>query len=356
VLGVRAIRTQDFEILQHHGFFNEQTRYERGHLIAPDGTRVLANFADPDARRVIAAQCMGSKLHHGLVLHGGFYLGPRDFYQGLRELSIDDRAAICLCGVDKINQLDRNPRLYRQQRRHARFINTCMMVTLSGAFVSDGLADGRVVSGVGGQYNFVAQAHQLDDGRSILLLRASREVGGQAQSNVVFNYGHITIPRHLRDIVITEYGIADLRSKSDSEIAKALIAIADSRFQAELLKQAQAVGKIEAGWQIPEAQRHNLPSMLEQKLSPYRASELPLFPFGCDFDAQEQRLLPVLGRVRDRAAKTPRWKLLLALLRFMPKSIPAALQNDLQRLQLVTPQSVEDRVAQMLVVEELQRS
>ena len=44
------------------------------------------------------------------------------------------------------------------QRRDARFINSAMMATLGGALVSDGLADGRVVSGVGGQYNFVAQA------------------------------------------------------------------------------------------------------------------------------------------------------------------------------------------------------
>jgi acyl-CoA hydrolase len=37
---------------------------------------------------------------------------------------------------------------------------------LSGAVVSDGLDDGRVVSGVGGQYNFIAMAHQLATGRS----------------------------------------------------------------------------------------------------------------------------------------------------------------------------------------------
>src|SRR3546814_4200972 len=92
-----------------------------------------------------------------------------------------------------------------------------MMITLSVDFVSDGLADGRVVSGVGGQYNFVAQAHQLETGRSILMMRAVREAGGKAISNVLFNYGHTTIPRHLRDIVITEYGMADLRSKNDNQ-------------------------------------------------------------------------------------------------------------------------------------------
>ena len=73
------------------------------------------------------------------------------------------------------------------------------------------LEDGRVVSGVGGQYNFVAQGHALHDARSILILRSWRESGGEVSSNIVWEYGHCTIPRHLRDIVITEYGIADLR-------------------------------------------------------------------------------------------------------------------------------------------------
>src|SRR3546814_2157020 len=74
-----------------------------------------------------------------------------------------------------------------------------MMATALGAAVSDGLDDGRVVSGVGGQYNFVAMAHALPDARSVLLLRATREAGDGAGSNIRWNYGHCTIPRHLRD-------------------------------------------------------------------------------------------------------------------------------------------------------------
>ena len=34
----------------------------------------------------------------------------------------------------------------------------------------------------------------------------------------------MTIPRHLRDIVITEYGVADLRGQSDAEVVKRLLA------------------------------------------------------------------------------------------------------------------------------------
>ena len=88
-----------------------------------------------------------------------------------------------------------------------------MMVTALGAAVSDGLEDGRVVSGVGGQYNFVDMSNTLDNARSALMFRAVRDDAGKAASNVRWNYGHTTIPRHLRDLYVNEYGIADLRGK-----------------------------------------------------------------------------------------------------------------------------------------------
>ena len=352
-LGVRVIRSQDFERLQHHGFFNDATRYDQGHLLAPDGTRVIANLADAEARRMIAQQCLGTRLRNGIVLHGGFFLGPRDFYQGLHDLSDEQRAAICMTGVNKVNQLDLNPRLYQQQRIHARFINTGIMATLSGAVVSDGLADGRVISGVGGQYNFVAMAHQLQTGRSIILIRATREQDGKPpSSNIVFNYGHCTIPRHLRDIVVTEYGIADLRSRTDSEVAKALIAIADSRFQPQLLAQAQQAGKIEAGYVIPEAQRRNLPQRLDADLQTLQARGLlPEFPLGSDFTELETTLTRALKRMKARAATTPRWRLLLQTL--FGGAAAESTQPYLERLQLLEPINLEARVARRLLLDAL---
>src|SRR3546814_10529469 len=84
----------------------------------------MANFAEPEARAIMAAQCLGTKLRRGIILHGGFFLGARDFYQGLHDLSDAERESICMTGVDKTNQLDLNPRLYQLQRVDARFINT----------------------------------------------------------------------------------------------------------------------------------------------------------------------------------------------------------------------------------------
>ncbi|MGH8456718.1 MAG: acetyl-CoA hydrolase/transferase C-terminal domain-containing protein, partial [Stenotrophobium sp.] len=356
-LGVRVIRTQDFQILQHHGFFNDQTRYDQGYLVAPDGERMIANVADPRARAVMAAQCLGQKLRRGIVLHGGFFVGPEPFYSWLRNMSEDERGQICMTGVNKVNQLDLNPRLYTQQRIHARFINTGMMVSLNGAVSSDGLDDGRVVSGVGGQYNFVAMAHQLHTGRSILMLRAVRDKEGKTaapSSNVVFNYGNCTIPRHLRDIVITEYGIAHLLSESDSEVIRQLLNITDSRFQPELLEQARRAGKIAADYKIPDQYRNNFPEVLEAKIKPYREQGVfPDFPYGTDLSADEIALGKALKRVKSRAAKTAKWKLALAAWRYRETDIPITAHRYLDWLKLRHPQSMQDKVVRMLLVKEL---
>src|SRR5438067_12863894 len=125
-----------------------------------------------------------------------------------------EREQTCMTGISDVNELYGEEGLKRLQRKAARFVNTGLIASLAGAVASDGLEDGRVLSGVGGQYNFVAMAHALEDGRSILMIRSTKEEDGRLHSNVRWNYGHVTIPRHLRDIVVTEYGIADLRGRS----------------------------------------------------------------------------------------------------------------------------------------------
>ncbi len=355
-LGVRVFRGADFKVLQHHGLFNDETSYDEGHIVAPDGTRVIANVADPHSRQVMADQCLGQRLRNGIVLHGGFFLGPLDFYEGLRRLPEDQAREICMTGVNKINQLDHNPRLYRQQRVHARFMNTGILATLSGAVCSDGLEDLRVVSGVGGQYNFVAMAHELPTGRSILMVRAVRDKGGKAgpSSNIVFNHGHTTIPRHLRDIVITEYGIADLRSRTDAEVIKALLNIADSRFQGGLMEAAKRAGKLEPGYQIPEAFAHNLPERLERQLAGFRQQQLfPAFPFGTDLTDEEVMLGKVLKTVKKRADTAPKWQLAWAALRPGASNIPPSARPYLDWLGLSNPSTLQDRVARTLVVQAL---
>jgi acyl-CoA hydrolase len=251
---------------------------------------------------------LGSRLRHGIFMTGGFFLGPRDFYERLRTMPPQELAKIDMTRIDFINQLysaSGQGSLKRAQRVKGRFMNTTMMVTLLGAAVSDALEDGRVVSGVGGQYNFVAMAHALPDARSILMLRATHEHKDGARSSIVWNYGNTTIPRHLRDVVITEYGVADLRGQADGEVVRRLIAVADSRFQDELVRQAQAHGKLPAGYVLPDRYRENLPAALDAKLHPWsQAGLLPAFPFGTDMTADEQHIVTALKRLK-RATQHP---------------------------------------------------
>ncbi|MCI4568605.1 acetyl-CoA hydrolase/transferase C-terminal domain-containing protein [Lysobacter sp. CFH 32150] len=240
----------------------------------------------------------------GEFLHGAFYLGSPAFYDWLRNLSDDERRGIGMKRVSEVNELyGGNETLERLQRRDSRFFNTCMMATALGAAVSDALDDGRVVSGVGGQYNFVAMAHALPEARSVLMLRAARDAGGRTGSNIVWNYGHTTIPRHLRDVYVSEYGIADVRGKTDEDCVLAMTRIADARFQNDLLDTAKRNRKLRMDFAAPAAWASNQPARLRTVLAPLRRDgTLPDYPLGSDFTVVEQRLVKALGWLKTNTA------------------------------------------------------
>jgi hypothetical protein len=237
----------------------------------------------------------------GRWLDGAFYLGSQDLYDWMRAMAPAERAGLGMTRVSHINELyGGNEALERLQRRDARFFNTCMMMTALGAAVSDALEDGHVVSGVGGQYNFVAMAHALHDARSVLMLRATRRAGGRRCPNILWNYGHTTIPRHLRDIALTEYGAADLRGRTDEECAQAMLGLCDAEHQPALLARAKRAGKIAPGWTPPASLADHRPEVLAGRLRPYRQMGLlPDYPLGSDFTPVEQRLAKALGWLRE---------------------------------------------------------
>jgi acyl-CoA hydrolase len=291
----------------------------------------------------------------GHVAHGRFFVGPQSFYRFLRELDDEQNRQIAMTSVLSINQLYGNEVLDSLQRRNARFINSCLMVTLSGAVVSDGLEDLRVVSGVGGQFNFVDMAHALPDGRSIIKVRSTRRNRGRLTSNIVWNYGHTTVPRHLRDLVVSEYGIAELRGKTDKEVIGALLNITDSRFQGELLSQAKKSGKLPRNYEIPETFRHNYPEHIDDKLAVHRTQNLfPRFPFGTDLTAEEAVLAGALKRLQEKSYSWGgRLKATVGALLARPGD--DEIQPYLARLMLHNPTSMKERVLRRLVAGELSR-
>ena len=306
----------------------------------------LASGEDPDL----------AKRTDGRYLRGAFYLGSKEFYTWLRGLEGADFDGLSMTRVSDINQLyGGRESLDALQRRHARFFNICMMATALGAAVSDGLESGQVVSGVGGQYNFVAMAHAIPGGRSILMLRSTRAHRGETTSNILWNYGHTTIPRHLRDIYVTEYGIADLRGKSDEDCVLAMLAVSDARFQDGLCNGAKAAGKLRSDFAIPSAWRRNNPDRLEAALGPLRSRGLfPLFPFGSDFDEQELLLLPALKKLQQVTASKA--KLAAFLLAALGGRASASTQALLERLDLGRPSGIYEWLLQKLVLRALRET
>jgi acyl-CoA hydrolase len=340
---------RDVALLRELGILRADVELVGERLVA--GERTAPADLSTAAGRAAVAELLGERLRGGRLVHSCFFLGPDGFYQALRDMPREERELIEMTGISFVNELYGQEELKRAQRRHARFVNTGLMATLLGAVVSDGLEDGRVVSGVGGQYNFVAMAHELEEGRSILMIRSTREHEGEVRSNVVWRYGHATIPRHLRDLVVTEYGIADLRGKSDEEVVAAMLAVADSRFQEDLLEQAKRAGKIAAGYRLPDPCRENTPERLERQLAPYRErgmfSELP---YGTDLTPEEVTLAKALRRLKARVKNRD-----LSLFPDLEEiqqilSVPEAARPYLERMGLAEPEGLHETLLQRAVV------
>jgi acyl-CoA hydrolase len=344
---------KEFLALQHIGVFKPELRYDDGCIVsdtANGGELYSAHLSDADNLRRIGRECLGSELKNGVLLTGGFFIGPRDFYDTLRTLPEAELRQFEMTGVEDANQLYGNEGLRALQRKDGRFCNTALKATLLGNIVSDGLEDGTVVSGVGGQYNFVAMAHALPDARLVMMLKSTRHEGGKTLSNIVYNYGHVTIPRHLRDIIVTEYGIADIRGRSDAEIIQAMLNVADSRFQGELLAEAKRHKKLPEGYEIPERYRHNTPERLSALLKSHKTQGLfPPFPYGSEFTRAEMILAQALKGLKARSAPGHEAEMAAAM-KSLPPSVPPQVLPLLERMGLEAPASAPELQMQKTVL------
>ena len=121
-------------------------------------------------------------------------------------------------------------------------INATVAVDLTGQACSESIG-GRQYSGTGGQLDFVRGTFLSDGGQSFLGTYATAKsgavsciVGGLPPGSVV------TAPRADMDMVVTEFGVAELRGRSLRERAQALIAIAHPKFHDTLQAEARSRG------------------------------------------------------------------------------------------------------------------
>ena len=123
--------------------------------------------------------------------------------------------------------LTNDPSLIARNRRMIS-INGALSVDLEGQVVADRIGD-REYSGIGGHEDFVAGAAFSEGGRSLICLPATARTRQGIVSRIVSAFpagACITTPRHQIDVVVTEYGAAELTGRTGEERARALVEIA----------------------------------------------------------------------------------------------------------------------------------
>ncbi len=141
-----------------------------------------------------------------------------------------------LLGTDRLYRFaERNPALLLRPSWHTHAgdvlriprlvsINTALEVDLTGQVNAEAAGDDWL-GAVGGQPDLVRAGHRSPGGHAIIALPSTARGGRTSRICKTLN-GPVTTPRSDVDVVVTEYGAADLRGLTVSERAQALTAIA----------------------------------------------------------------------------------------------------------------------------------
>ena len=159
-----------------------------------------------------------------------FAMGSRSLYDWL-----DGQEAVRFLPVSVVNdpaKIAQNPKMIS--------INGALSIDLFGQVVADSIGSAQH-SGIGGHEDFLAGTGRIDEGRSLLCLPSSVEIQGVRRSRIVPSLASgslVTSPRHQVDVVVSEYGAAELAGRSVEERGRALAAIAHPDFREALTKSA----------------------------------------------------------------------------------------------------------------------
>ncbi len=181
------------------------------HMLAERGV-ITGRFKETDPGKIVSTFCLGSS--------------------SLYEF-IDDNPAVSLRSVDYTNNtavIRRNPRMIS--------VNSAVEVDLAGQVVAESIGS-RVISGVGGQMDFVRGASLAVEGKSIIALPSRTKMG---KSRIVSEIQHgatVTTTRNHVQYVVTEYGIAELHGRTLGERARQLISVAHPDDRDELTRAAK---------------------------------------------------------------------------------------------------------------------
>ena len=160
-----------------------------------------------------------------------FAVGTQRLYEWL-----DGNQDVAFLPVEVIN----SPELIGRNRQMTT-INGALGVDIQGQVVADTIK-GSQFSGIGGHEDFIAgPALSLDD-RALLCMPSTATVDGKTVSRIVPTFGAgevITTPRHQVDVIVTEFGGAELQGKTVHQRGEALASVAHPDFRDGLLEAAE---------------------------------------------------------------------------------------------------------------------
>lgn len=171
-------------------------------------------------------------VHPGKTV-SGFVMGSRRLYD-----YIDDDPSIVQLAIDYVNNvtvIKRNPKVVA--------VNSAVEVDLSGQVCADSIGH-RIISGVGGQMDFIRGASLSEGGKPIIALTSRTRKGvSRIVPTLKAGAGVVTTRAHVH-YVATEFGVADLYGRTLDERATALINIAHPDDREELARSWREVRSV----------------------------------------------------------------------------------------------------------------
>lgn len=208
----------------------------------------------PEAVAAALGQKRGLGIHSGAIGDGVAELMAAGIVDNRhKEIDPGVTVTLMLMGTQRLYAFaDRHPGIAIRSPRYThdalvlgnfrRFvaINSALEIDLTGQ-VNAETADGRHIGLTGGQMDFVRAANRAPEGRSIIALPSTSRDRRRSRIVARLADGIVTTPRAEADCIVTEHGIAELKGRTLAERARALIAIADPAFRADLTQASERI-------------------------------------------------------------------------------------------------------------------
>lgn len=191
---------------------------------------ITSSIADLMEAGVVTGRC--KSLHRGKIV-GSFALGTERLYRALHR-----NPNVCIMPASYVN----DPAVIALNDNMVS-INTALAVDLVGQVASESIGPIQY-SGSGGQSDTAIGAIHARGGKSIIALHSTARNGEVSTISAFLPLGTVvTLSRNNIDYIVTEYGVADMKSQSTAVRAENLIKIAHPKFREQLRHEA-----VKAGW------------------------------------------------------------------------------------------------------------